>query len=478
MGKLTYANKSINTNPSADPSTLPDEKKWTVSDANMVKQVVNELDDTKATLDQNGKVLTSQLPSYTFEGLEGDGSAQNPFRFGGNAETYLKNLPGYDENTALILYSNGLAGFSWGPIPSGTLEKLDTPTLTLGTAGFNTIPLSWTSVADATGYIVQRSTASNFAGAVVVYNGSATNFQEYTLDGSTQYYYRVRATAAGYESSEWDAKNTTTAAGGNITPAAPTNGAVDDTNDTFDFIYASGYSSSIADYEYSLDGGTTINTVTTKPIPVGNVAKAAGQVRVRVKASTGRNASSWLSNTVPFTVSSGAELGQPITSFQYLSNMTSDGAGNVNRTDLANSGALAANFSIADAQVGFVSQTFPSSFPGVGEGSTGVVSLGVGVDPHYGDADALIAVWAQTGGGLVYRVKGAGAIYSANGVVAANGIIRIRVDLTTAFLEVSNNNGVSFTTITSTSRPVGTLRTKINAQGNQHKVVNYRSYVA
>lgn len=65
----------------------------------------------------------------------------------------------------------------------------------------------------------------------------------------------------------------------------------------------------ITEHEYTLDGGVTIQPCTssmangdgTATIPVGNVAKAIGQVGVRVKAAAGRNPSPWLFNQQVFT---------------------------------------------------------------------------------------------------------------------------------------------------------------------------------
>jgi len=90
---------------------------------------------------------------------------------------------------------------------------------------------------------------------------------------------------------------------GNTTPAAPTGGSVDDANNTYDWTANPTYPA-LSDQEYTMDGGTTITTVTAKPLIVGNVAKAIGQIGVRVKAATGRNVSAWLFNSTAFTVTS------------------------------------------------------------------------------------------------------------------------------------------------------------------------------
>ena len=89
--------------------------------------------------------------------------------------------------------------------------------------------------------------------------------------------------------------------GANITPPAPTSPVTDDTANTFGWTNSAGYA--LSDHEYSLDGGATYLSATANPQPVGNIAKAIGQVLVRVKAATGRNVSAALANTSAFTAS-------------------------------------------------------------------------------------------------------------------------------------------------------------------------------
>src|ERR1044072_6264025 len=96
-------------------------------------------------------------------------------------------------------------------------------------------------------------------------------------------------------------------ASGNIVPAAPTAGVVNDSANTFDFTYTPGYTS-VSDYEYTLDGGATVFPLTSKPLSVGNQSFPAGQVGVRVKAAFGRDYSSWLFNATGFTVAGFSSL--------------------------------------------------------------------------------------------------------------------------------------------------------------------------
>lgn len=481
MARINFPDKQ----PAVNPLSAQENEKITAPNVNEIKQAINALYDlieAQSSIFEGGKIKESLLPSVYFEGFTGDGSITNPLKGGGGSaatiDDALKALPGYDANVQKVLYS--LSGvFAWGDVPTGgTLEPLGTPVLTAGTPTVNSIPLSWTSVTDANGYILQRSTQANFAGAVQVYSGSALTFAETGLSANTPYYYRVRAIGGGFSPSPWDDATATTLEQGNVTPPAPTNPVTDDTNDTFNFTYAVGYTGSIADYEYTLNGGTTWAQVTAKPILVGNVAKAAGQVGVRVKAITGRDASAPLYNTTAFTVAAGAQLGTTVTDLEYnfLDNFTNDGNGNLTRNN-ADSGDAALTYALADAEIGFLSMRFPA-FNISGEGSTAVMSLGVGLNPYYGagDANCIMAIWIQTGGQVVYRKGNSAAVYSGQGVISVNGIARLRTDLTTTYFEVSNNNGLNWTTVTTAPRLAGNLRVKIAATGNQYRAVDLRQF--
>lgn len=84
-----------------------------------------------------------------------------------------------------------------------------------------------------------------------------------------------------------------------VAPDAPTSGVTNDTTNTFDWTNNPDFTA-LSDYEYTLNGGTSYTTVTAKPIVVGDVTKAAGQVGVRVKAVGGEHVSETLFDTVGF----------------------------------------------------------------------------------------------------------------------------------------------------------------------------------
>lgn len=88
-----------------------------------------------------------------------------------------------------------------------------------------------------------------------------------------------------------------------LVPAAPTSGVVDDTLNTFDWTNTSGFAAA-SDYEYRIGGSGSFTTVPAKPLSVGNVAIAIGDLEVRVKAVTNVNTiSASLTNSTAFTTS-------------------------------------------------------------------------------------------------------------------------------------------------------------------------------
>lgn len=84
------------------------------------------------------------------------------------------------------------------------------------------------------------------------------------------------------------------------TTPAPTSPATDDTANTFDWTNATGYTS-VSDYEFTLNSGSTYAPVTVKPIAGLTGVHATGTVGVRVKALGARPASATLYNAVAFS---------------------------------------------------------------------------------------------------------------------------------------------------------------------------------
>ena len=88
---------------------------------------------------------------------------------------------------------------------------LDTPTLYAETVDDDKVNLSWSAVDKATNYVVERDTADTFdSPATEIYNGALGNFQDSGLTAATQYFYRVKAEATGYDDSAWGEADATT----------------------------------------------------------------------------------------------------------------------------------------------------------------------------------------------------------------------------------------------------------------------------
>lgn len=104
--------------------------------------------------------------------------------------------------------------------PLSGITQLNTPTNFTATPTSTTqINLAWDAVASATGYVVDRATNSGFTTGVTlgIYSSSGTSYNNTGLTASTTYYYRVRATAAGFTDSNYaTASGTTQTAGGSV----------------------------------------------------------------------------------------------------------------------------------------------------------------------------------------------------------------------------------------------------------------------
>lgn len=276
MALITYIDKS--------QEEEYDPQYWNASDANEVKSVINTNAATLATKADlvSGVIPLTQLPNAILN--------TNQFELLGDGTIGIKTS---------YLMSLGLSGTGGTVTPT-----LSTPSLTAAATSTTQINLSWGSVVNATSYVLQRATISNYSDATTIYSGATASFNNTSLNASTTYYYRVKATASGYNDSNYAGTSATTNTAGATTPNAPTAFIVDDVNNTADWTNNPTYTS-VTDYEYTVDGGVTVNNVTVKPVNVGDVAKAAGQVGVRIKAASGRNASAWLYNSTAYTSTGG-----------------------------------------------------------------------------------------------------------------------------------------------------------------------------
>ena len=89
------------------------------------------------------------------------------------------------------------------------------------------------------------------------------------------------------------------------TPAAPTNGIVDDEANTFTFTPNPLYNITEHEWRMSVDNGTTWTAwgqCESNILAIGNINLPSGMLQVRVKAGTNRNASATLANASAFTL--------------------------------------------------------------------------------------------------------------------------------------------------------------------------------
>lgn len=97
--------------------------------------------------------------------------------------------------------------------PISSSSQLATPGSFLATpASSSQINISWGSVINATGYVLQRATNSIFTTGLftLLNNVNLTSYNDTGLDASTTYYYRVLAKASGYTDSGYATGNGTT----------------------------------------------------------------------------------------------------------------------------------------------------------------------------------------------------------------------------------------------------------------------------
>lgn len=81
---------------------------------------------------------------------------------------------------------------------------LPTPQLFVSVVSSSEIDLNWTDVANATGFVLERATNSNFSvGLITLYTGALFAFADTGVSQNTTYYYRIKATATGFTDSDY-----------------------------------------------------------------------------------------------------------------------------------------------------------------------------------------------------------------------------------------------------------------------------------
>jgi len=187
-----------------------------------------------------------------------------------------------------------------GLIGGGGNPQLATPALGLTANGSNAVNASWTSVANASGYVLQRATNAGFSANLTnLYTGTLLAYADSGLTQNTLYYYRVQATPnSGYTASSYGANSITTPTPGNITPTPPVL-AADDSANTLSATHGT-YQSAIV---FSTAGGSYVPYTGT--ISVGDVARAAGYWKFKISSAAGRDESAVVDSPA-FTVAGSA----------------------------------------------------------------------------------------------------------------------------------------------------------------------------
>lgn len=119
------------------------------------------------------------------------------------AGTYYYRVRGRNSLGVYGPYGN-VRSVTVNPPPPGT------PTLSSinNSSGTSSYSVSWNSVANASGYVLQEASNGSFSGAVQVYTGAETMWNA-SGKGAGTYYYRVQATGLG-GTSGWSNTQTTT----------------------------------------------------------------------------------------------------------------------------------------------------------------------------------------------------------------------------------------------------------------------------
>lgn len=96
------------------------------------------------------------------------------------------------------------------PVLPGDNQLLAPSSIQVDDLSSTTVSLSWDAVQDAEGYVVERDTVDDFSSATEVYSDADTTFEDTLLDPDTEYFYRVKAVAAGFDDSDFTSTSGTT----------------------------------------------------------------------------------------------------------------------------------------------------------------------------------------------------------------------------------------------------------------------------
>jgi hypothetical protein len=129
----------------------------------------------------------------------------------------INGISGFEEGKGYYFIAKvdmDLEAYLIPPIPSGGTQLATPGSFNAAVVSSTAIDLTWNSVVNATSYTLQRATNSSFTtGLTTIFTGNATSFDDTGLTPSTQYYYRIKATAVGFTDSAYATDDATTSAG-------------------------------------------------------------------------------------------------------------------------------------------------------------------------------------------------------------------------------------------------------------------------
>ncbi|MFZ4516398.1 MAG: beta strand repeat-containing protein [Acidimicrobiia bacterium] len=120
-----------------------------------------------------------------------------------------------------VFASNGtcVAGTNCPSVTVSAVQTLNAPTGVAGTLNAGNVGLTWTSVANATGYTVWRSASNDATTATQIATSVTASYTDVGPSGSIMFYYWVRATVSG---TQWStASDLSTPAAGVLMATAP-----------------------------------------------------------------------------------------------------------------------------------------------------------------------------------------------------------------------------------------------------------------
>ena len=405
------------------------------------------------------------------------------------------SLPSVD---LLPLFNNAVVVGGKITITDGTVQQLTAPaTLTASSIISTGMTLNWAASQNATGYILQRSTAADFSTALTtVYTGSSLTFIDSGLAVSTTYYYRVVSTAAGYANSAYRTGSFATIAGSN--PQLGTSANIATSNVTAAGITISWAAVNNAT-NYQLQRSLTADFASNTAVfnSSGLTFTDSGLTGTttyyyRVFASASGYTSGGYANTSATTLSAGGGSGSGLTSltaFDFVDTIQPVAAGS-NSFKWSTTGggssdigfAVKSSLKIPAGGTGYVQvQCLPNT---VGS-SSGWIGLFKDVVNYTGISDSEMSCRRNNAGSVGWRYTGISENGTANGALADNGYLRIRTDGTTIYLERSTDQ-TTWTLVVSRAQINQDLFIHLNIYGSstygsdQDKVSNiqYTGFVA